>query len=150
MPKRPSRKKGGGKSGNGKSPSKSGASPKRGGKSLGGGKSLKPGKSKSRAQIERERAAQARARYEQEKKRIASSRASWQRRYSDPEKLVTYVENALAKFRRTHAKADYSRFRSWKRRLYAVAPSDAQDYLEEAAEASGWNEQVAAKFARLS
>jgi hypothetical protein len=60
------------------------------------------------------------------------------------------MTNSLEKYRQTHTREAYARFRNWKRRLYAAAPGQAYDLVEQAAEEAGWKESLSAKFARMS
>jgi hypothetical protein len=102
----------------------------------------------SKAAIERQRALLSRERYLAEKLRIESRR---ERALStDPAVIERRMVRALERFRETHKKSDYSKFRKAKRMLYIVAPLQAPGIVQDAAVESGWEEAQSAKFARLS
>lgn len=50
----------------------------------------------------------------------------------------------------THLRKFYSQFRTAKRNLYHVHPRKAYRMVAEAVLETGWSEQMAAKFAKLS
>jgi hypothetical protein len=102
-----------------------------------------------RTKREKARAKAARVRYELEKKRSAAARKGV-RTKNQPDNLFQAMINALTDYKDGHKRRDYSRFRALKRKLYKVAPTSAEGWCADAADAAGWDLQASARFAKLS
>ena len=107
-------------------------------------------KPKTRAAIERERAAAARARFAREKKRSAAALKGWAARRS-PENTYDRMVRNLEQYKKSGTKRYYRLFRTDKRLLFEAMPAhEAEMLAHNAADMAGWDLTMAIRFAKLS
>jgi hypothetical protein len=95
----------------------------------------------------------------QQKKRETIAKKASKSRTWDPGYIFRKMRDWLEKYLQTANHRDYSRFRDYKRRLYAsfgVESDQSASYgiaytmAADAAEAAGWEAKIGLKFAKLS